>query len=37
MELLWLEVMEKAMELNQLSYPWGVYVDDDQTIYVADY
>jgi DNA-binding beta-propeller fold protein YncE len=23
-------------ELNQLSDPWGVYVNDDQTIYVAD-
>jgi sugar lactone lactonase YvrE len=23
-------------ELNQLSYPSGVYVDDDETIYVAD-
>ncbi|CAF1417664.1 unnamed protein product, partial [Rotaria sp. Silwood1] len=22
--------------INQLSYPWGLYVDDDQTIYVAD-
>jgi sugar lactone lactonase YvrE len=22
---------------NQLSYPYGLYVDDDQTIYVADY
>jgi sugar lactone lactonase YvrE len=22
---------------NQLSNPWSVYVDDDQTIYVADY
>jgi sugar lactone lactonase YvrE len=22
--------------LNQLSNPWGVYIDDDQTIYVAD-
>ena len=21
---------------NQLSFPWGVYVDDDQTVYVAD-
>ncbi|CAF5173966.1 unnamed protein product, partial [Rotaria sp. Silwood1] len=21
---------------NQLSLPWGLYVDDDQTIYVAD-
>ncbi len=24
-------------ELNQLSCPWNVHVDDDQTIYVADY
>ncbi|CAF4242579.1 unnamed protein product, partial [Rotaria sordida] len=23
-------------EINQLSNPWGLYVDDDQTIYVAD-
>ncbi|CAF1108889.1 unnamed protein product [Rotaria sp. Silwood1] len=23
--------------INQLSYPGGLYVDDDQTIYVADY
>jgi DNA-binding beta-propeller fold protein YncE len=23
-------------QLNQLSYPCGVYIDDDQTIYVAD-
>ena len=22
--------------INQLSNPWGLYVDDDQTIYVAD-
>jgi sugar lactone lactonase YvrE len=22
--------------LNQLSHPWGIYVDDDQTIYIAD-
>ncbi|CAF1392738.1 unnamed protein product [Rotaria sp. Silwood1] len=22
--------------INQLSYPWGLYIDDDQTIYVAD-
>ena len=22
--------------LNQLSNPWGLYVDDDQTIYIAD-
>ncbi|CAF4023960.1 unnamed protein product, partial [Rotaria sp. Silwood1] len=24
-------------ELNQLSNPWGVYVDDNETVYVADY
>ncbi|CAF5037268.1 unnamed protein product, partial [Rotaria sp. Silwood1] len=24
-------------ETNQLNSPWGLYVDDDQTIYVADY
>ncbi|CAF1518604.1 unnamed protein product [Rotaria sp. Silwood1] len=23
--------------INQLSYPYGLYVDDDQSIYVADY
>ncbi len=23
-------------QLNQLSGPWGIYIDDDQTIYVAD-
>ncbi len=23
-------------QLNQLSNPWGVFIDDDQTIYVAD-
>ncbi|CAF1556052.1 unnamed protein product, partial [Rotaria sp. Silwood1] len=23
-------------ETNQLTSPWGLYVDDDQTIYVAD-
>ncbi|CAF4680078.1 unnamed protein product, partial [Rotaria sp. Silwood2] len=22
--------------INQLSYPWGLYVDDDQSVYVAD-
>ncbi|CAF3221421.1 unnamed protein product, partial [Rotaria sp. Silwood2] len=22
--------------INQLSYPWGLYVDDDQNVYVAD-
>ncbi len=21
---------------NQLSDPWGLYIDDDQTIYIAD-
>ncbi|CAF5084776.1 unnamed protein product, partial [Rotaria sp. Silwood1] len=24
-------------ETNQLYYPYGLYIDDDQTIYVADY
>ncbi|CAF5170180.1 unnamed protein product, partial [Rotaria sp. Silwood1] len=23
--------------INQLSWPWGLYVDDDQTIYVASW
>ncbi|CAF1084314.1 unnamed protein product [Rotaria magnacalcarata] len=23
-------------ELNQLRYPWGFFVDDDATVYVAD-
>jgi sugar lactone lactonase YvrE len=27
----------KGNELNQLSFPHGFYIDDDQTIYVADY
>ncbi|CAF1462101.1 unnamed protein product, partial [Rotaria sp. Silwood1] len=27
----------KGSETNQLCYPCGLYVDDDQTIYVADY
>ncbi|CAF1313026.1 unnamed protein product [Rotaria sordida] len=27
----------KGNSLNQLSLPWGLYVDDDETIYVADY
>ena len=27
---------EKGNALNQLFYPWGLTVDDDQTIYVAD-
>ena len=22
---------------NQLFYPWGLYVDDEQTIYIADF
>ncbi|CAF1240761.1 unnamed protein product, partial [Rotaria magnacalcarata] len=22
--------------IDQLSYPWGLYVDDDQTVYIAD-
>ena len=22
---------------NQLSNPWGLYIDDDQTIYIADH
>ena len=26
-----------GFELNQLYYPWSVFVDDDQTIYIADY
>ncbi|CAF5129072.1 unnamed protein product [Rotaria sp. Silwood1] len=26
----------KGSETNQLYYPYGLYVDDDQTIYVAD-
>ncbi|CAF1500767.1 unnamed protein product, partial [Rotaria sp. Silwood1] len=26
----------RGSEINQLSYPWDLYVDDDQTIYVAD-
>ncbi|CAF4024810.1 unnamed protein product [Rotaria sp. Silwood1] len=25
-----------SSETDQLSYPWGLYVDDDQTVYVAD-
>jgi sugar lactone lactonase YvrE len=28
---------EEGMEFNQLSQPWGLYVDDNLTIYVADY
>ena len=27
----------KGNGINQLFYPWGLYVDDDQTIYVADH
>ncbi|CAF1219948.1 unnamed protein product [Rotaria sp. Silwood1] len=27
----------RGNETNQLSWPWSLYVDDDQTIYVADY
>ncbi|CAF1306636.1 unnamed protein product [Rotaria sp. Silwood1] len=27
----------EGSETNQLYWPWGLYVDDDQTIYVADY
>ncbi|CAF4540391.1 unnamed protein product [Rotaria sp. Silwood2] len=27
----------QGRETNQLCHPWGLYVDDDQTIYVADY
>ncbi|CAF4182740.1 unnamed protein product, partial [Rotaria magnacalcarata] len=26
----------KGNGTNQLSYPWSLYVDDDQTVYVAD-
>ncbi|CAF5111413.1 unnamed protein product, partial [Rotaria sp. Silwood1] len=26
----------KGSETNQLDRPWGLYVDDDLTIYVAD-
>ncbi|CAF3783159.1 unnamed protein product [Rotaria sp. Silwood1] len=26
----------QGSETNQLSYPWGLYIDEDQTIYVAD-
>jgi hypothetical protein len=27
---------EKGNGLNQLNGPWGLFIDDDQTIYVAD-
>ena len=27
---------DKGSALNQLSNPWGLWVDDDQTVYVAD-
>jgi DNA-binding beta-propeller fold protein YncE len=27
---------EEGNGLHQLSYPYGIFVDDDQTIYVAD-
>ncbi|CAF1274949.1 unnamed protein product [Rotaria sp. Silwood1] len=27
----------QGSETNQLNSPWGLYVDDDQTIYIADY
>ena len=26
----------KGSQLNQLNCPTGIYVDDDQTIYIAD-
>ena len=26
----------KGNRINQLSYPYGLYVDDEQTVYVAD-
>jgi sugar lactone lactonase YvrE len=28
---------EEGTKLNQLSQPWGLYVDDDLTVYIADY
>ncbi|CAF1354854.1 unnamed protein product [Adineta steineri] len=28
---------EEGIELNQLFQPWGLYVDDDLTVYIADY
>jgi sugar lactone lactonase YvrE len=27
---------ELGNEMNQLSFPYGLYVDDDQTLYIAD-
>ncbi|CAF1308085.1 unnamed protein product [Rotaria sordida] len=27
----------QGSEVHQLSNPWGLYVDDDQTIYIADF
>ncbi|CAF3944834.1 unnamed protein product, partial [Rotaria sp. Silwood1] len=27
---------QQGNRINQLSNPWGLYVDNDQTIYVAD-
>lgn len=27
---------EKGAGLNQLKNPWGIFVDDDQTVYIAD-
>ncbi|CAF1378715.1 unnamed protein product [Rotaria sp. Silwood1] len=27
----------RGSETNQLAHPWGLYVDDDETIYVADW
>ncbi|CAM6005292.1 unnamed protein product [Sphagnum balticum] len=29
--------MDKEILLNQLSFPHGIYVDDNQTIYIADF
>jgi hypothetical protein len=26
-----------GIDLNQLYMPWGLYVDDEQTVYVADW
>ncbi|CAF4445632.1 unnamed protein product, partial [Adineta steineri] len=38
MELLLLEGIKKDDQLNQLSRPQGIYVDDDhQTIYIANF